>query len=439
MYFIYNTLLVIISLLSSPLLFIAIAKKKYRKGLSQKLGFLPPQMLLKLSGNRPLWIHAVSVGEVMVTIPLIQEIKRREPSQKIVLSTVTVTGNYTATIKAREVDAVIYFPFDYPFIVKRVIEKINPKLFITLETEIWPNLLRELRKNHIPSVVISGRISNRSYHKYRWSSFFFGKVLANIDFFCMQTDVDTKRIIDIGAKADRVITVGNLKFDQHMPTLTSEEKADIYRTFNIKEGQRTFIAGSTHKGEEEIVLEVFKNLKKSYKDLILLLAPRHPERFNEVSNLLARHRLPSIRKTEIKVGKEGTHRDVILLDTIGELSKLYSIGTIIFVGGSLVATGGHNVLEPVAYKKAVIFGPHMENFSEISRSLRESGGGLQVHNQEEFLSKAKMLLQNETVRDKLGEQAFKIISHNQGAIKKAMEVIEKLTRRDQNNEHKDLF
>jgi 3-deoxy-D-manno-octulosonic-acid transferase len=363
----------------------------------------------------------------MVTIPLIQEIKRRAPSQKIVLSTVTVTGNYTATIKAKEVDVVIYFPFDYPFIVKRVIKKINPKLFITLETEIWPNLLRELRKNHIPSVVISGRISNHSYHKYRWSRFFFGKVLANIDFFCMQTDVDTKRIIDIGAKTDRVITVGNLKFDQHMPTLTPEEKADLYRMFNIKEGQRIFIAGSTHRGEEEIVLEVFKNLKKSYKDLILMLAPRHPERFNEVSNLLARHRLPSIKKTEIKAGKEGGHHDVILLDTIGELSKLYSIGTIIFVGGSLVATGGHNVLEPVSYKKAVIFGPHMENFSEISRSLRESGGGLQVHTQEEFFSKAKMLLQSDTVRDELGERAFRVIAHNQGAMKKAMEVIEKLT------------
>lgn len=427
MYFIYNTLLLIISLLSSPLFLIAMAKKKYRKGLSQKLGFIPPNLLLKLSGSRPIWIHAVSVGEVMATIPLIQEIKKREPSQKIVLSTVTVTGNYTATIKAREVDAVIYFPFDYPFIVKRVIKKIAPKLFITLETEIWPNLLRWLRNNYIPSVVISGRISNRSYHKYRWGRFFFSKVLDNIDLFCMQTEVDTQRIIDIGAKADRVITVGNLKFDQQVSILASEEKADLYRMFNLKEGQRIFIAGSTHKGEEEIVLEVFKNLKKSYKDLILMLAPRHPERFDEVSNLLAHHRLPRIKKTEIKVGKEGNHRDVILLDTIGELSNLYSIGTIIFVGGSLVATGGHNVLEPVVYKKAVIFGPHMENFSEISRSLRESGGGLQVHNQEEFLSKAKMLLQNETVRDKLGEQAFEIISHNQGAIKKAMEVIEKLT------------
>jgi len=394
------------------------------------LGFLPQHLLLKLSGERPFWIHAVSVGEVMATIPLLQEIKRRYPSQKIVLSTVTVTGNYTAAIKASEVDVLIYFPFDYPFIVKRVIKKINPSLFITLETEIWPNFLKELKDSNIPSVVISGRISSHSYHKYRWSRFFFSRVLDNIDAFCMQTEVDSKRIIDIGAKADRVITVGNLKFDQCVPTLCLDETANLYSTLNLNEGQRIFIAGSTHKGEEDIVLEVFKSLKKIYQDLILVLAPRHPERFDEVAHILSRHRLPSIKKTEINMDKSGNHHDVILLDTIGELSKLYSIGTIIFVGGSFVSTGGHNVLEPVAYKKAVIFGPHMENFSEISRSLRASGGGLQVHNREEFLSQAKMLLQNDAVRDKLGEQAFNVIAHNQGAIKKAMEVIERITIRD---------
>ncbi len=426
MYFIYNILLSIISLLLAPfILFAVLREKKYRSGLSQKLGFLSPRLLLKLSGSRPVWIHAVSVGEVMATIPLIQEIKKRYPSQKIILSTVTVTGSYTATIKAREVDAVIYFPFDYPFIVKRVVKKINPKLFITLETEIWPNILRELKRNNIPSVVISGRISNHSYHKYRWGRFFFRKVLKNIDAFCMQTEVDTRRIIDIGANRNRVSTIGNLKFDQCVPAMTAEEKEKLYNMLNLKKGQAIFIAGSTHKGEEDIVLEVFKNIKKTYADLTLLLAPRHPERFNEVANLLSHLKLRSIKKTKIETGKKANHYDIILLDTIGELSKFYSIGTIIFVGGSLVKIGGHNVLEPVAYKKAVIFGHYMDNFSEISRCLRESGGGLQIDNQEEFLSQAEMLLQNDTVRDRLGEKAFEVIAHNQGAINKAMEVIER--------------
>ena len=426
MYFIYNILLSITSILLSPLiLFALLREEKYRMGLSQKLGFLPPHLLLKLSGSRPVWIHAVSVGEVTSTIPLIQEIKKLYPSQKIILSTVTVTGNYTATIRAREVDAVIYFPFDYPFIVKRVIRQIKPKLFIILETELWPNILRELKRNNIPSVVVSGRISNRSYHKYRWGRFFFSKVLDNIHVFCMQTEVDTQRIINIGADKDRVTTVGNLKFDQCVPTITTEEKENLYNMLSLKEGQTIFIAGSNHKGEENIVLEVFKNLKKTYEDLILILAPRHPERFDEVADLLSHQKLRSIKKTKIKVAQKSNHHDIILLDTIGELSKLYSIGTIIFVGGSLVSTGGHNVLEPVAYKKAVIFGPHMDNFSEISRCLRESGGGFQVDNQEEFLSQAEMLLQNDADRDKLGEKAFEVIAHNQGAINKSMEVIER--------------
>ncbi len=407
------------------LLFAILSAQKYRSGFLQKLGFISSSILRKLSGERPVWIHAVSVGEVMATIPLVQEMKRTYPDQKIVLSTVTVTGNFTATLNAKEADAVIYFPFDYPFIVKRAIKKINPKLFITLETELWPNFLRRLKRNGISSVVISGRISNRSYRKYRGARFFFSKVLANIDAFYMQTDLDAQRVIDMGAPRDRVITVGNLKFDQCVPTLTAEEKAQLYRTFHLDAGQRIFIAGSTHRGEEETVLEIFKTLKKRYADLILILAPRHPERFNEADNLISRHKLKSIKRTQLEQQKGPQHHDVILLDTIGELSKLYSIGTIIFVGGSLVPIGGHNVLEPVAYKKAVIFGPHMDNFLEIARVLKDTGGGLQVATKEEFLSQAQKLLHDDTLRDALGEKAFESIAHNQGTIEKAMEVIGK--------------
>jgi 3-deoxy-D-manno-octulosonic-acid transferase len=426
MYFMYNLLLFSISLLLVPfLLFAILSAQKYRSGFLQKLGFISSSILQKLSGERPVWIHAVSVGEVMATIPLVQEIKRKYPNQKIVISTVTVTGNYTATLRAKEADAVVYFPFDYPFIVKRAIKKINPKLFITLETELWPNFLRRLKRNGISSVVISGRISNRSYRKYRGARFFFSKVLANIDAFYMQTDLDAQRVIDIGAPHDRVITVGNLKFDQCVPTVTSEEKAQLYRAFHLDAGQRIFIAGSTHRGEEESVLEIFKTLKKRYADLILILAPRHPERFNEADNLISRHKLKSIKRTQLKQQKGPQHHDVILLDTIGELSKLYSIGTIIFVGGSLVPIGGHNILEPVAYKKAVIFGPHMDNFLEIARVLKDTGGGLQVATKKEFLFQAQKLLHDDTLRDALGEKAFESIAHNQGTIEKAMEVIAK--------------
>jgi 3-deoxy-D-manno-octulosonic-acid transferase len=426
MYLIYNILLFSISFLAVPfILFAVLSTQKYRSGLTQKAGFIPDSILSKLSGKRPVWIHAVSVGEVMTTIPLIRELKGKYPGQKIVLSTVTVTGHYTATLKAKEADAVIYFPYDYPLIVKRVIKIIHPKLFITLETELWPNFLRELKKSHIPSVVISGRISKGSYHRYRWIRFFFSKVLANIDAFYMQTDIDTQRIIDIGAPRDRVITVGNLKFDQSLPTLTAEEKKQLYNMLYVPEGQKIFIAGSTHRGEEDTILDIFKLLKKRHTDLILLLAPRHPERFNEVANLINRHRLKGVRKTALPKHAQASRFDVILLDTIGELSKLYSMGTIIFVGGSLVSKGGHNVLEPVVYKKAVLFGPHMDNFLEISLHLRNNGGGIQVNNKEELLAHAEKLLSDDAVRNELGEKAFEIISHNQGTIEKAMEIIGK--------------
>jgi 3-deoxy-D-manno-octulosonic-acid transferase len=424
MYFIYNMLLLAASPLLALLMMAAAASaRKYRSGLAQKLGFISSSVVGKLTGSRPVWVHAVSVGEVMAAIPLLQEMKGRYPGQTIVLSTVTATGNHTAALKAHQADAVIYFPFDYPFMVRRAIRRIRPRLFITMETELWPNFLREMKQSGTPSVVVSGRISSHSYRKYRLARLFFSRVLANIDAFYMQTEEDARRIISIGADGGRVITLGNLKCDQDIPQLTAGEKEQLHGTLNLRPGQNIFIAGSTHRGEEEMVLGVFKRLKESFADLTLILAPRHPERFGEVANLIARSGFAGVRKTELTGRDAGPLSEVILLDTIGELSKLYSIGTIIFVGGSLVPTGGHNVLEPAAYRKAVLFGPHMDNFQEIARCLIESGGGLQVNDTEGLFVKAKSLLDNESVRNHLGEKAFQVIARNQGTTRKAMEAI----------------
>jgi 3-deoxy-D-manno-octulosonic-acid transferase len=426
MYFIYNLLLLAASPFLALLLIAAAASaQKYRSGLAQKMGFFSSAVTRRLAGSRPVWIHAVSVGEVMAAIPLLQEMKGRYPRQTIVLSTVTATGNHTAALKARLADAVIYFPFDYPFMVRRAIKRIHPRLFITMETELWPNFLREMKRSGVPSVVVSGRISNHSYRRYRLTRRFFRRVLANIDAFYMQTEEDARRIISIGADRGRVITLGNLKCDQEVPLVTAEEKARLYSALQLKEGRHIFIAGSTHRGEEEMVLEVFKRLQQGCADLTLILAPRHPERFGEVANLVARAGYACARKTELALQETKHDREVILLDTIGELSKLYSIGTIIFVGGSLVPTGGHNVLEPVVYRKAVLFGPHMDNFQEIARCLMESGGGLQVNDLEGLFIQAKRLLENESVRNHLGEKAFQIIASNQGTTRKAMEEIGK--------------
>jgi len=361
----------------------------------------------------------------MAAIPLIRELKKKYPEEKIVLSTVTDTGNYTARQQLKEADAVIFFPFDYPGIVGKIIKKVKPHLFITLETEIWPNFLQRLNHHKIPAIMVSGRISSNSYHKYRLFSFFFRKVLENISFFCMQSKIDAQRIMNIGAKPERVKITGNLKLNQNIPIRIPEDRQGLFLSLNIRENQNILIAGSTHRGEEEIILNVFKKLKGEFPDLVILLAPRHPERFSEVSTLLENKGFRSIRRTEIKPSSTPDNFEVILLDTIGELFKFYSIGTVIFIGGSLVPIGGHNILEPAIYKKAVLFGPFMDNFSEISQILEERGAGIRVRNEEEFFFQGRKLLLNGDLRESLGRSALEVIEENQGALRKSIEVIER--------------
>jgi 3-deoxy-D-manno-octulosonic-acid transferase len=426
MYPIYNILLMITSIIFFPLLcFMLIIRPKYRKGLAQKLGFLPRNTLDSLRGEQPIWIHAVSIGEVMSAIPLIRELKKKYPGEKLIISTVTDTGNFTAKQQVKEADAVIFFPFDYPPIVKKVINQLRPRLFINLETEIWPNFLRELNHLKIPVIMVSGRISSYSYHQYRFFSFFFKKVLENISFFCMQSETDARRIVSIGAKPERLMVTGNLKLNQNIPIRIPEDKEGLFLSLNLRESQNILIAGSTHRGEEEIILTVFRKLKQEFPDLVLLLAPRHPERFSEVAALLKGMGFKSIRRTEINLSSGGDSGvEVILLDTIGELFKFYSIGTVIFIGGSLVPIGGHNILEPAIYKKAVLFGPHMDNFSDISQILSSKGAGICVRNEKELFAQIRSLLLDGDLRASLGRAALKVIEENQGALKKSIEVIE---------------
>ncbi len=416
MYLLYNTLFLFFfgfALLLSLL-------KWYKKGWGQRWGFLPQRLKENLKGKRPIWLHAVSVGEVISLIPLLRRIKEHYPFQEIVLSTTTFTGNYTATLKVREALAIIFFPLDFPWVVKRIVKGINPKAFLVAESEIWPNLLKRLKKQGIPIVIVNGRISTPSYRKYKWIRPFFKKVLENITLFCMQSDLYSDRIIKLGAPPSKVITTGNFKFDQEICKFDTRE---IRYSLGLGEDKRPFVAGSTHKGEEEIILDVFIELKRNYPDLVLILVPRHPERFSEVEELLQRYPIKYLRKTRIDSGLNLNSIGVILVDTIGELQKLYSIGEVIFVGGSLVKVGGHNVLEAAIYKRPVLFGPFMDNFSEIAMVLKESGGGIEVKDREEFILKAKTLLGNPSLLEELGEAAYKVVIQNQGAVEKTFQLI----------------
>ena len=416
MYFLYNLLLFAATVLLSPYILFKLATvPKYRGGISQKLGRVRKSVTRVLGGTRPIWIHAVSVGEVMAAHPLIRELRKKYPGRKLILSTVTVTGNLTAKQRVPETDAIFYFPFDYPWIVRRVISRINPAIVLVAETELWPNFFRELQRQGIPSALINGRISPRSYGNYRKFNRFFTEVFKNVTLFCMQSEEDAARIKDIGASSDRVLVTGNLKFDQK---IAPAQPAPV----PIAPGRKVITAGSTHRGEEAILLETFSRLRKKYSGLALIIAPRHPERFDEVGGLITGAGYECQRRTRLK----GPVKDVILLDTIGELRAFYSICDIAFVGGSLVKVGGHNLLEPAAVKKPVIFSRYMFNFKEISEALIQAGGGLMVKDKDELYTKLDNLLADERFSSEMGEKAFKVIAANSGATTRTIDAVHRL-------------
>ena len=413
MYILYNIILVVLAVLLSPIiLFKLITVPKYRGGISQKLGRVRKKVKRVIQGTRPIWVHAVSVGEVMAAHPLIRELKKKYPGRKLILSTVTVTGNYTARQRVPEADAVFFFPFDYPWIVRRVIRRINPVIVLIAETELWPNFFRELSRAGIPSAVINGRISGSSYKNYLKFKSFFSQVFGQVTLFCMQSGEDAARVKDIGALADRVMVTGNLKFDQKIPSMRS-------LPVSLRADSKVITAGSTHRGEEAALLEVFRRLREKFPELVLIIAPRHPERFDEVEGLVNRAGYDCQRRTRMT----SAIKDVLLLDTIGELRSFYGICDIAFVGGSLVKVGGHNLLEPAAMKKPVIFSRYMFNFKEISEALISAGGGILVKDKQELYVQADKLLSDKNYSQQIGNRAFAVIESNSGAAKRTIDAV----------------
>jgi 3-deoxy-D-manno-octulosonic-acid transferase len=416
MYILYNIFLVLLTIVLFPvMLFKFITEAKYRGGITQKLGRVRKRVRKVIGETRPIWVHAVSVGEVMAAHPMIRELKKKYPGKKLILSTVTVTGNYTALQRVPEADAVFFFPFDYPWIVRRVIGRINPELVLIAETELWPNFFRELSRRGIPSALINGRISPHSYKNYMKLRTFFSRVFSEVSLFCMQSESDAERIKEIGAPHERVMVTGNLKFDQKIATASSKPMI-------APQGSRVITAGSTHRGEETVLLDVFKRLREKFPDLILIIAPRHPERFEEVSALISKAGYVCQRRTRLN----GIVKDVLLLDTIGELRSFYEICDIAFVGGSLVKVGGHNLLEPAMVKKPVIFSRYMFNFKEISEALILAGGGILVKDKGELYIQCEKLLSDKDYAREIGSRAFSVIEANSGAAGRTINAVSRL-------------
>jgi len=365
-HFRYNLALHAALLLTAPawIPWVLVSRKR-RRNVADRLGIRRPRIPAP-SGKQRLWVHAVSVGETLSAVPLVREIRRRLPNLEILLSTVTITGQEVARRSMGETtDGIFYFPFDLPGICSRFFHRVRPDLLVILETEIWPNLLAECAKRGVPALLLNGRVSTRSmrgYSRFRtWSS----SVLACLDTIAVQTEEDAERIQALGVDPTRVRVTGNMKFDVTVPESSASEWFDRYRTYRSS-GGLWFVAGSTHEGEEEAVLQAFARARKVNGSVRLLLAPRHPERFPAVEDLCRTSGWEVVRRSRMSEGEDRRETPVVLLDTMGELTAAYSAADIAFVGGSLVPRGGHNILEPALFGVPTIVGPHMENFREIS-------------------------------------------------------------------------
>jgi 3-deoxy-D-manno-octulosonic-acid transferase len=365
------------------------------------------------------WIHAVSVGEAAAAVPLVQAISRRWPQLSIVMTTVTTTGARIVVERVGGLATHRYFPIDLPGPVRRALEAVRPRFFIGLETELWPNFLRALAARGIPSMVANGRISDRSFRRYRLVRGFMKRMLSRITVFAMQSEEDARRIIELGAPPDRVVVTGNLKADlSPEPSGRDPIWQTVLRTGG---GRLLLVAGSTHLGEEAAVLDAYQVLRERFAHLGLLLAPRHPERASEVEDLVRGRGLRVVRRTGLVDSHEGDA--VIVLDTVGELADLYALADVVFVGGSLVPTGGHNMLEPAQQRKPVLFGPHTGNFRDAAELLRSVGAAVVVRNSPELVRETERLLKDPELRQAMGEAGFAAVASRQGAVAGTMTLI----------------
>ena len=400
---------------------------KGRESLLPRLGYSSPGRG-GMDGERPLiWIHAVSVGEVMAAVPLIKRLRQVYPSTALWVSTITETGQATAREKLPEADRVFYFPFDLPWTVRKLVRRIRPALFVLLETEIWPNFLFCLVRFRIPSILVNGRLSAASFRGYRLLSPLFRRVLSCISIFSVQTRQDRERFLALGVDADRVVRTGNMKYDQAVGAWKSDS-AELKKALRLSDACRLMIAGSTHEGEEETLLQCYLRLAEVHPEVRFMLAPRHLDRLERIESLVRRAGLNPVRKTKLDASgfTELPEDTVVLLDTLGELQGLYAAATLVFVGGSLVPIGGHNVLEPAALARPVLFGPYMDNFHEISRLLLESGGACQVSGAEGLFTEIGGLLSDPERCGEMGRRAREVVLAHRGAVEENLALIRTL-------------
>jgi 3-deoxy-D-manno-octulosonic-acid transferase len=452
MYTLYSLLLAVVAVLSLPWWALQMLRLgKYRAGFGERIGLVPQRIAQQArQPHGPIWIHAVSVGEVLAVGPLVSQLRQASPDRQVFVSTTTATGQRLARQRFGETQ-VFFMPLDFGFSLRPYFRALGPSLLVLAETEFWPNLLHLARRRAVPVAIVNARISDRSFPRYRRFRWFFSRVLANVDLFLTQTEDDAQRLKEIGAPAERVQVCGNLKFDIP-PSAEVPLVKDLRRAVSQNspaqnppmQNSPVIVCGSTTEGEEEILLAAFRTVLGQFPGCVLVLAPRHPERFDKVAQLVSASESSGIKMVRRSTWTPGVplRGCVFLLDSLGELASVYGIASVAFVGGSLLpGVGGHNILEPAQHGVAVVTGPNTENFREIVRIFlngsSKAGGApdsnpspaLRIVTPENIAGEFLRLLQHREERAQLGQRAKDLFQQNTGATAKTFQALQPLLGR----------
>lgn len=406
----------------------AIREKGFVNRLKQQLGFWPKHALDKVARKNCIWVHAASVGEIVAASPLIKEFRREFPNSPILVSVFTNNGYEMANRIIKDADSIIHFPFDLPWLSSHLLYKVRPRVFMPVETELWPNFLRAAKELDIPVLMVNGRISDKSVSRYRYLRSIWYDMLDTIKFFAMQSPVDAENILQLGASKDLVTVTGNTKFDQTYTDVTAEEKQQLIRELGLEDNEGIFLAGSTHKGEEESVLAAFLAVQAKHPKAKLLIAPRAVLRTGAIESMCHQRGLKTATRTQLQE-HPATDHDVVILNTIGELGKVYSIGDVVFVGGSLIPHGGHNILEPAAHGKAIIVGKHMFNFKDTHVLFAGRNAVITVNGEEELVRETVRLFDDKAERQCMEQATLDIVAENKGAARRTAVILHDLLDR----------
>ncbi len=439
MFFLYSLIYTLAFILMLPLFGLsAIFRGKHAAGFFQRLGFLPK---FKPDKRPAVWIHCVSVGETNAARPLVEALKTAVPNHRLIVSTVTRTGQKLArSIFADSAECVFYVPFDWKWTVRRALRRFEPKALLLMETEIWFNLIRETYKNGGRIAIVNGRLSERSLNRYGKIKKFMKRILGYLDLALMQENPDATRLMSLGMRASKVKVTGNLKFDHDLDERENGLTVEFRERFGISSDAPLVIAASTHAPEEKWLVEAFKEVWKSSREKLprLMIAPRHPERFAEVVEIVKATGFTWVRRSEKESSRDAT-AEIILLDSIGELRAAYPLAEIVFVGGSLIPHGGQSIFEPAAAGKAIVTGPYTTNFDAAVNEFLDKEALVQIEGVTEknavskIAATLKELLANAEKRDSLGANALEVIDHNRGASRRTIEYILPLI---QHHEHR---